>query len=651
MKWWGRKQPMKIDKVILQNIGVYANRNEIDLQSDKPIVLIGGMNGRGKTTFLDAIMFALYGKRAIGSGQALEAHLRKISNVSGIGECCVIELHFSVLEQELVTYQIRRFWNLKRKQIKLETQVKRNGIADEVLSENWDLFVEEILPRAIAPFFFFDGERMAELASSDHDSHIHSSIRSLLGIDIIDQLILDLQSVMSVNQKKITDTQYTKQLDDLEGQLEVLEKTMEEKQLVRQEKEQHLKELQEELVKLENEHVTVGGNYAEYRDQFQRERSELVLQMETNQTQLLELASFSLPLRMVGSLLDDVKKNAKEENEQRELLSFIRQFPVLHREYGGDLKWDDKLQRFYETVQEHVKETKPVYDLDENERTRLQELPDILEQEYAAVDRLIRGNRTLEKKKKKIDNYLAVQVADEKIADIYKHMKEKSLEEGKCIQQIELIDKELAEIRTSLESIERRRRLIFRQVVQEMDEVDENRRMISYAQIQTEIFRKYKGRLQALKADELANQMTMCFEQLVAKEGLICQIKIDHDTLAFRYYGRNGEQIDNQRLSSGEKQLLVIAMLWALGICSKSQFPLIIDTPLARLDSQHRISLIENYFPKASEQVIILSTDQEIIGDDYERLKQHVGKEYTLIYDEETMSTSIQSGYFGRSNS
>lgn len=106
---------MKIDKVILQNIGVYANRNEIDLQSDKPIVLIGGMNGRGKTTFLDAIMFALYGKRAIGSGQALEAHLRKISNVSGIGECCVIELHFSVLEQELVTYQIRRFWNLKRK--------------------------------------------------------------------------------------------------------------------------------------------------------------------------------------------------------------------------------------------------------------------------------------------------------------------------------------------------------------------------------------------------------------------------------------------------------------------------------------------------------------------------------------------------------
>lgn len=100
-------------------------------------------------------------------------------------------------------------------------------------------------------------------------------------------------------------------------------------------------------------------------------------------------------------------------------------------------------------------------------------------------------------------------------------------------------------------------------------------------------------------------------------------------------------------LSSGEKQILVIAMLWALGICSKSNFPLIIDTPLARLDSVHRLSLIENYFPKASEQVIILSTDQEITYSDYRALKKYVGKEYTLMYDEETMSSSIQAGYFG----
>ena len=88
----------------------------------------------------------------------------------------------------------------------MESQEKADEVEDTG-EEKWHLFVEEILPRAIAPFFFFDGEKVAELASSDHDSHIHSSIRSLLGIDIIDQLISDLWTVLSVNQKKMTDTQ------------------------------------------------------------------------------------------------------------------------------------------------------------------------------------------------------------------------------------------------------------------------------------------------------------------------------------------------------------------------------------------------------------------------------------------------------------
>ena len=157
----------------------------------------------------------------------------------------------------------------------------------------------------------------------------------------------------------------------------------------------------------------------------------------------------------------------------------------------------------------------------------------------------------------------------------------------------------------------------------------------------------YRRKLQALKADHLAEQMTECFRKIIAKKGLIQEIRIDHETLEFSYYKQDGQQIGHQMLSSGEKQMLVIAMLWALGICSRAEFPLIIDTPLARLDSVHRASLIENYFPKASEQVIILSTDQEITEQDYQALKKYVGREYTLVYDVETMSSSIQPGYFG----
>lgn len=117
--------------------------------------------------------------------------------------------------------------------------------------------------------------------------------------------------------------------------------------------------------------------------------------------------------------------------------------------------------------------------------------------------------------------------------------------------------------------------------------------------------------------------------------------------MAFSYYNGQKKQIRKDLLSAGEKQLLVIAILWGLGICSDKKLPVVIDTPLGRLDSYHREMLIKNYFPKASKQMIILSTDQEITNLDYQILKEHICKEYTLIYDDETKSSRIVEEYFG----
>ena len=90
---------------------------------------------------------------------------------------------------------------------------------------------------------------------------------------------------------------------------------------------------------------------------------------------------------------------------------------------------------------------------------------------------------------------------------------------------------------------------------------------------------------------------------------------------------------------------MVISILWALAICSKKKLPVIIDTPLSRLDSLHRTALIQTYFPNAGEQTIILSTDSEIDNTYYQLMKENVGDEFTLNYDENTKSTSIQKGY------
>ena len=89
----------------------------------------------------------------------------------------------------------------------------------------------------------------------------------------------------------------------------------------------------------------------------------------------------------------------------------------------------------------------------------------------------------------------------------------------------------------------------------------------------------------------------------------------------------------------------MISILWALAICSKKKLPVIIDTQLSRLAPLLRTALINTYFPNAGELTIILSTDSEIDSTYYGLMKENVGDEFTLKYDEKTKSTSIERGY------
>ena len=101
------------------------------------------------------------------------------------------------------------------------------------------------------------------------------------------------------------------------------------------------------------------------------------------------------------------------------------------------------------------------------------------------------------------------------------------------------------------------------------------------------------------------------------------------------------------RLSAGERQLLGVSLLWGLGKASGRPLPTAIDTPLGRLDTAHRMNLVERYFPFASHQMLLFSTDEEISGDYLERLRPWIGRSYTLSYDDESECTQVVRGYFG----
>ena len=124
------------------------------------------------------------------------------------------------------------------------------------------------------------------------------------------------------------------------------------------------------------------------------------------------------------------------------------------------------------------------------------------------------------------------------------------------------------------------------------------------------------------------------------------QILIDPVTCAITRYDAAGGALARQRLSEGEKQIFAIAMLWGLARASARPLPAVIDTPMARLDAAHRQHLVERYFPNASHQVIVLSTDTEVDRRYYEMLQPAIARAYHLGYDERSRATVAEEGYF-----
>ncbi|MEZ5952184.1 MAG: hypothetical protein R3C12_23940 [Planctomycetaceae bacterium] len=149
-----------------------------------------------------------------------------------------------------------------------------------------------------------------------------------------------------------------------------------------------------------------------------------------------------------------------------------------------------------------------------------------------------------------------------------------------------------------------------------------------------------------IKIERLSVLVTESFAFLIRKHSLVDRVQIHPETFGIELYDDRGNVVPKGRLSEGEKQIFAIALLWGLAKASPRQLPAIIDTPMARLDSEHRGFLVDRYFPNASHQVVILSTDTEIERGYFESLRPRLARSYHLRYDEDERATSVEDGYF-----
>ena len=381
-----------------------------------------------------------------------------------------------------------------------------------------------------------------------------------------------------------------------------------------------------------------------------QKRAKTQTEIEQNSEALVAMAATELPMFLVKDLITMIKLQAEDEHDDFIMKQALEQMDTLLAEFADEQPDAKETSRaFVDFVRQRTEnDTVPrVYEMSDHALFQLNELVErTLQQSVEHTSLLFENKDKLKKQLDETDSYLTLDINEKDLAEIYKQIKK---------QEAELVDAQvkynkLQQDRSSVNAAVITKTAEYNKNVeaylQKIELKDDAERMLKYSNMALQIVDAYAIELQKRKTGILGTTITECYKKLANKKNLIHKIVINPETLDMRYLDEGGDEVLKESLSAGEKQLMVIAILWALALCSKKKLPVIIDTPLSRLDSQHRSSIISTYFPNASEQTIILSTDTEIDYNYYNMMKNSIGDEFILVYSEETKSTTVKKGYF-----
>ncbi len=658
---------MILRSIHLNNFGLYAGVCEIDLvprkraQEARPIVLIGGKNGAGKTTLLEGVRLALYGRRALGTrvGQSeYEEYLRKRVHHSPHVSSAAVGLEFDYAEAGLVhRYRVRREWAVRGKSVVESLLLEKDGaVVTTVPREEWHQFLQELIPPGVSQLFFFDGEKIREIADADESNEqLAEAVRGLLGIDLVERARTDLGLYLARNDIGGKDKSaerleaVVRDLSIAERRIEDLVATVAELRSAR-ESQARASEL------IRRRFVSEGGDAAVQRGRLEAERDEIRRQISQHEHELKDLANGLLPFTLAPKVTSRFRKQlqtlAKEQSQApavatlSKALDAWRKSPVPKRTAAWSAKhWSD-LQRFLSSWSslssgECVPKTRYFPEIgdassalswvDEIEATTRPRAVAL----GADLERLASRLADLETALARADNANTGLLLDEL------RMAEQKV--GAADTALATKEQELASEHSKRNMLERERR----RLLEEQAQVVANDRRFELAARAARVLADFERRLLERKVKQLQGEFVRHFNYLARKEDLVADVRIDPETFATTLVDKSGRAISKNSLSAGEQQIYAIAMLWALAKTSGRLLPMIIDTPLARLDSEHRNNLVERYFPFASHQVVLLSTDTELDASLLSDLGNRVSHTYRLDYEEGRGRTVIEPGYFG----
>jgi len=666
---------MIINSLRLLNFKNYKGEHFIDVslrshpRRKKNIILIGGLNGAGKTTILEGIKLCLYGKKLNGYDMIPKEYTRMILskvNSTAIAESetkCSITVVFQLDKggQNLDLSVCRDWFFINGKLTEEKFTLMSDGKELEIVPrEMWEDYIFSLIPPHVSDFFFFDGERIKEIASGVRSKeYLRDTVQSLLGLRKYENLERDLMTlVRTIRRRNVRDEKLRDCLEDKQRVLSSIEKELRNIRRKIQHKKSLISQLRQQHGDLEEEIRRKAGEFALKKNEYQKERISLEKDISQIDKEIAELCGDYLPFIIASRTRKALISQLRNERRKKEWKSADRLLEETKDIFIKKLTHSKKMSKELTKRQKNLITTE-LYKIfssiqkNMNSIPSLQTIHDLSDAESIEIEMFLsKISRDLTKTLKDLlhhreRNKIKLQQITNKL---------RKIPEGIIDSEISMLTDLRSRITTledeTLTLSEKRNQIEFqtkgvREEIEKLEErivcAEDDERKIKICLQTISAIREFKSVLVSTKIKDLEVKISEAYRQLANKGDLVAKIEICPESFDVNLIDFKGNKIDKDSLSAGEQEIYAISVLWGLAEIVGYKMPMIIDTPLAKLDNKHVTNITRKFFPATSHQVVLLSQDREIDAKLYKDLKPNIDHSLLLSLDEKN---KVQEGYF-----
>lgn len=612
------------------------------------------------------------------------------------------------VEREYYDYEIAREWTYIKQKLEEKYTVKRDGtVLNEQQLSYFQNYLQGIIPPDLFDFFLFDGEEVGNIFStSSYNSYVKNALFTMCDMDVYEIVRKHTSGfVAKTVDEDIDDTEYR----NIEKKVENLENEITELEMLLSNMNEEKVNLELQIEELEVAYKNAGGIPDEEREKLAKEFAKAEKIKQEMSMQVKAFVEGLMPFFIVKDFADKISKQLDLE-EKGEIFYYvqnkirkdeIKAALVKHNDIS-DAAVDEVVNALIDTFRPkgYSENIEPIHDLSKEEIGRVNGIFSVLEdfdiqnmlemiekkqkaaEKTAYINKRLKSSMTEEDAKKFTEKENVLLKKREQLTTTLFENERKYVDKND--EYTKLIQEKNRKYHALIESVQNRhvyelssgisnvmeqlltkktihlKEQLEKMTVQNLHSIYRKDNLITYIEIednfQFNLYQNvtyYESELLALinniGHDEVA--------KLVGKKGvqeLLRQYKVNSINELKRVLEASSckdgietyKRIELNRLSKGERQIFILSLYWAIIMISGQDIPFIIDTPYARIDANHRKEISEKFFPNISNQVVILSTDEEINEEYYKIIHPFVAKEYLLTNDENANKTTVENRYF-----